>query len=128
MKESCVEREISKQQEPMSTVGRPVNAFVPQEKGGGGVLRISSDGDGGMQENIKVKKSVDTGLPTNPHKNPGPAITPRKSHAEFPSTTTNLQIVFELLHCTKHHGRHVGGQEQKHFSPLWELTLPPGKP
>ena len=36
MKESCVEREISKQQEPMSTVGRPVNAFVPQEKGGGG--------------------------------------------------------------------------------------------
>ena len=36
VKESCVEREISKQQEPMSTVGRPVNAFIPQEGRGGG--------------------------------------------------------------------------------------------
>ena len=36
MNESCVEREVSQQQEPMSTVGRPVNAFVPQGWGGGG--------------------------------------------------------------------------------------------
>ena len=36
MNESCVEREVSQQQEPMSTVGRPVNAFVPPGGGGGG--------------------------------------------------------------------------------------------
>ena len=79
MNESCVEREVSQQQEPMSTVGRPVNAFVPQGWGGGeGVLRVSSDGDDRMQENIEVKKFLDMGLPTDPHKNPGPTINPPK--------------------------------------------------
>ena len=79
MNESCVEREVSQQQEPMSTVGRPVNAFVPQGWGGGkGVLRVSSDGDDRMQENIEVKKFLDMGLPTDSHKNPGPTINPPK--------------------------------------------------
>ena len=62
----------------MSTVGRPVNAFVPQGWGGG-VLRVSSDGDDRMQENIEVKKFLDMGLPTDPHKNPGPTINPPKN-------------------------------------------------
>ena len=78
MNESCVEREFSQQQEPMSTVGRPVNAFVPQGWGGEGVLRVSSDGDDRMQENIEVKKFLDMGLPTDPHKNPGLTINPPK--------------------------------------------------
>ena len=100
MNDSCVEREISQQQVPLSTVGRPVNAFLPLEgRGwGGGVLQISSDGDDRMQENIEVKKFLDIGLPTNPHKNPGPTINPKKIPCRISSTTTNLQIVFELLY------------------------------
>ena len=70
MNESCVEREVSQQQEPMSTVGRPVNAFVPQGWGGEGVLRVSSDGDDRMQENIEVKKIPRHGASHRPPQKP----------------------------------------------------------
>ena len=82
MNDSCVEREISQQQVPLSTVGQTVNAFLPLEGWGwGGVLRISSDRDDRMQENVEVKKFLDIGLPTNPHKNPGPTILGLHCHA-----------------------------------------------
>ena len=30
----------------------------------------------------------------------------------------DYQVIYKLLVCTWHHGGHVDGQEQKHFSPL----------
>ena len=76
---SCSERVLCRERSQSTTGGRPVNAFVPQGWGGGqGVLRVSSGGDDRMQENIEVEKFLDMGLPTDPHKNPGPTINPPK--------------------------------------------------
>ena len=53
----------------------------PPEGGGGGVFRISSDGDGRMQN---PKKSL--GLPTKAKKKSlDEKLTPKKPYAEFPA-------------------------------------------
>ena len=49
-----------------------------------GVLRISSEGNNRMGENIKTPPKC-LGPPTKPPKLPGPKANPQKSHAEFPS-------------------------------------------
>ena len=50
----------------------------------GGLLRISSDGDDRMGAKIKTQKNP-KGFQQNPKKSLDPKLTPKKSHAEFPS-------------------------------------------
>ena len=51
---------------------------------GGGVLRVFSDGDGRMGAKVKTRKNP-LSFQQNPKKSLDQKLTPKKSHAEFPS-------------------------------------------
>ena len=71
----------------------PIMLISQGRGGGGGILRISSDGDDRIRVKIKTpKKSI--GLPAKPPKNSlEQKLTRRKIHVEFPSLK-NLQKIW----------------------------------
>ena len=57
----------------------------PTKGGGGGMLRISSDGDGRM------------GAKTKPKKSPRRKLTPKQSHAKFPGVKSFQKALNEII-------------------------------